>query len=320
MDSDARRRNLQIEARAHVRLQAEIDRQHAGGQLPDPVSTDFVRWLHREFYEGASAEMLRIEGRGTVFQMTPGQFRIGPEQEVEVGNHRPPSPDRLDNFMAHFASRYRQDRLGASGKIMAIAAAHHRFNYIHPFPDGNGRVSRLMSHAMCLKAGIGAHGLWSISRGLARGRGGTGGRAEYMEQMDAADAPRQGDLDGRGNLSHKALLTFIEWFLQVCLDQVSFMTRLFDLGALENRMAEYVRVRNWGEPAYLLLREALRMGEFARGEAPRITRLGDRKAREILSGLTEDGILASDTPKGPVRLHFIVDAMDVLFPRLFTET
>ena len=31
---------------------------------------------------------------------------------------------------------------------MAIAAAHHRFNYIHPFPDGNGRVSRLMSHAM----------------------------------------------------------------------------------------------------------------------------------------------------------------------------
>jgi len=30
---------------------------------------------------------------------------------------------------------------------MAMAAAHHRFNYIHPFPDGNGRVSRLMSHA-----------------------------------------------------------------------------------------------------------------------------------------------------------------------------
>jgi hypothetical protein len=42
-------------------------------------------------------------------------------------------------------------------------------NYIHPFPDGNGRVSRLMSHAMALTAGIGGQGLWSVSRGLARG-------------------------------------------------------------------------------------------------------------------------------------------------------
>ncbi|WP_342636617.1 Fic family protein [Aquamicrobium defluvii] len=57
----------------------------------------------------------------------------------------------------------------SSTRIIAIASAHHRFNYIHPFPDGNGRVSRLMSHVMALKAGVGGHGLWSISRGLARG-------------------------------------------------------------------------------------------------------------------------------------------------------
>ena len=84
-----------------------------------------------------------------------------------------------------------------------MAAAHHRLNYIHPFPDGNGRVSRLMSHAMALKAGIGAHGLWSVSRGLARGL--DSGR-EYKTWMDRADTPRQGDLDGRGNLSRRALV------------------------------------------------------------------------------------------------------------------
>ena len=48
---------------------------------------------------------------------------------------------------------------------MSMAVAHHRFNYIHPFPDGNGRVSRLMSHAMAWRAEVASHGLWSISRG-----------------------------------------------------------------------------------------------------------------------------------------------------------
>jgi Fic family protein len=83
-----------------------------------------------------------------------------------------------------------------------MATAHHRFNYIHPFYDGNGRVSRLMSHAMAHHAGIGAGGLWSVSRGLARGlQDGLPGREEYREMMQLADRVRQGDRDGRGNLS-----------------------------------------------------------------------------------------------------------------------
>ena len=123
-------------------------------------------------------------------------------------------------------------------KIMAMAAAHHRLNYIHPFPDGNGRVSRLMSHAMAHRAGIGAHGVWSVSRGLARG---LQDRGEYKSMMDAADAPRDNDFDGRGNLSHRALSEFILWFLRVCLDQVTFMTELFELGTLGNRL------RSWAD-------------------------------------------------------------------------
>jgi Fic family protein len=128
--------------------------------------------------------------------------------------------------MRHFESRYRFATIGKAGRIMAIAAAHHRLNFIHPFPDGNGRVSRLMSHAMGLSAGIGAHGLWSVSRGLARG---LESRGEYKRMMDYADTPRQGDLDGRGNLSQRALNDFVLWFLRVCQDQVTFMSGLFDL-------------------------------------------------------------------------------------------
>src|SRR3989442_91457 len=41
------RRNLQLEARAHIKVQAGIDAQHAAGTLPELASTDFLCGLHR---------------------------------------------------------------------------------------------------------------------------------------------------------------------------------------------------------------------------------------------------------------------------------
>lgn len=61
-----------------------------------------------------------------------------------------------------------------------MTTAHLRFNWIHPFPDGNDRVSRLISHTMSLKAAIGAHGPWSVSRCFARElEADEAGRIEY---------------------------------------------------------------------------------------------------------------------------------------------
>ena len=219
--------------------------------------------------------------------------------------------------MAYFADRYRLAPLGTAGRLMAMAAAHHRLNYIHPFPDGNGRVSRLMSHGMALVAGIGAHGLWSISRGLSHG---LESRSEYKRMLDYADTPRQGDLDGRGNLSLRALNDFVLWFLRVCLDQVNFMSGLFEIDALAKRLRMYVERSEKLKPeATRLLEEALIRGEFERGEIARITGLPERSARRVLKNVIDAGLLASDTPKGAVSLRFPADTLDVLFPRLFAE-
>ena len=317
LDRDEGRRNLQLEAAAHVRVQAEIDRMAAEDNLPEPASSDFIRWLHREFYRDAPASMLRIHGTDTEFVMEPGEWRSRPEHDVAVGRHLPPSSDRVNDFMRYFEQRYRFADLGKAARIMAIASAHHRLNYIHPFPDGNGRVSRLMSHAMALKAGIGAHGLWSVSRGLARG---LESRTEYKRMMDCADTPRQGDLDGRGNLSQRALADFTLWFLKVCLDQVTFMAGLFDLDNLARRLRTYVGRSDRLKPqAYRLLEEALIRGRFERGAAPRITGLSERTARRVLNDLVDNGMLASETPKGPVSLRFPSDALEFLFPRLYSE-
>lgn len=318
LDADPETRNLQMEGAAHVRLQAEIDARAARGALGDPTEPGIIRWLHAEFYKDAPEAMLRVDGAGRGFVMEPGAWRSAPEHDVAVGRHLPPSSERVQAFMDHFHARFRLDRMGPAARVLAIPAAHHRFNFIHPFPDGNGRVSRLVSHAMAHHAGIGASGLWSVSRGLARG---LESRTDYRRMMDHADSPRQGDRDGRGNLSLAALVRFSEWFLDICLDQVRFMTDLYDLSQLSQRLTRWVERHDRLRPeAASLLRAALVRGEVERGEVRALMGLPERTARRLLGMLIDEGILSSDIPKGPVSLRFPATTHEVLFPRLFPET
>jgi Fic family protein len=316
LDDDLRARDLQREAAAHVRVQQQIDEMHTRGDLSEPASVEFIQWLHRTFYGEASEAMLLIKrSDGSAYTMVPGELRCEPSQDVVVGRHQPPSSAVVESFLRYFENQFRMTGIGRARQILQVAIAHHRLNYIHPFPDGNGRVSRLLAHAMAQRAGIGAHGLWSVSRGLSRG---LAERPTYKSMMDAADAPRASDLDGRGNLSLAALLEFTQWFCEVMLDQLEFMSEQLEFDALEQRLATYVE-RDLGLPstATAIARDVLLRGAVARGEASRITGLRDRAARDVLSQLTAAELLASETPKGPVSLRISARAAETLFPRLF---
>jgi len=134
------------------------------------------------------------------------------------------------------------ERLLASGRteardvapeeIVAVAAAHHRFLWIHPFYDGNGRVARLMSHAMFTRLGIG-NSLWSVARGLARNV------ATYKSLLNDADQPRHTDLHGRGALSERALVTFCRFFLDAAVDQIMYMRSILEPTELLHRIEIY---------------------------------------------------------------------------------
>jgi Fic family protein len=139
--------------------------------------------------------------------------------------------------------------------------------------------------------------------------------------MEHADMPRQGDRDGRGNLSQRALADFILWFVRVCLDQVTFMASILELDTLARRLRSYVdRAEQLKPEAARLLEEALMRGQFDRGDAPRITGLPERSARRVTNDVVATGLLTSDTPKGPLSLRFPEPALEILFPRLFPET
>jgi Fic family protein len=244
--------------------------------------------------------------------VVPGELR---HIKVKVGRHTPPAPDDLPSLISRFAEAYGDSKLSRTQCIVGVAASHHRLLWIHPFSDGNGRVARLYSHAFLKELGIGST-LWSVSRGLARGVD------RYKAALQAADEPRRGDLDGRGNLSQSGLVDFCTFFLTSCIDQIVFMESLLEPAELQRRMEiwceEEIRAERLPKGSWPLLREAVLAGEFARGKASSLTGYQERQARTVLNTLIDQGFLVSPTSRSAVRLGFPMSVADRWFPRLYT--
>lgn len=309
---DRRQRALQLEARAHIEVQQLIDsRQDPAGLWP--ASGGYVRWLHREFCSRLPPEFLvtRTVDTHRDIPVVPGEFRT---DRVVVGRHEPPPPATLADFMRRFTEAYCPVNLSKPRRLMSVAAAHHRFTWIHPFVDGNGRVARLMSHAMICRL-LGANTLWSVSRGLARNAD------EYKAHLAGADQPRRNALDGRGALSLEELTRFCRFFLRVCIDQVDFMERLLQPGEILRRMELYVTdeivARRLPKGSFEMLREAFYAGSVPRGKAPAITGYEERRARMTVAALLDRGLLVAAGPRAPVSLGFPAAVLERWLPNLY---
>jgi Fic family protein len=159
--NDPRKRNLQIEAKAHITVQRWLDTRGLTGRS---LSLAGIKEIQRRFCELLPDDLLWIENpdTGERLKVLPGQLR---DRDVRVGAHVPVSPGAVPRFLARCQDAY--GRLGKTDAILSAPAAHHRLLWIHPFLDGNRRVARLVSHATLLES-LDTGGIWSIARGLAR--------------------------------------------------------------------------------------------------------------------------------------------------------
>lgn len=303
-------RNLQLEARAHIEVQQWID----GGGLAGRAATESgVREIHERFY-AQLPKALRVvddERTGEKLAVIPGAYRA---RDVKVGQHVAVSPGAVPRFMGRFEEGYA--KLGRTDRILAAASAHHRLLWIHPFLDGNGRVARLLSHALLLDA-LDTGGLWSVARGLARAE------ATYKQQLQACDLTRRNDLDGRGNLSEETLAAFTRFVLETCIDQVLFMRRLLEPERLRDRILAWVEEETRGGrlpgKAKELLSAMLYHGEVQRGDVAAVVGASARTARRVVAELTEAGIVDSASPRSPLHLRFPAELAGRWMPGLFPD-
>lgn len=304
------KRNLQLEAVAHVAVQDWIDQ---GGLAGRAATVEAILEIHRRFCEKLPPELLVVGDpkTGEKLPVVPGELR---RRDVQVGQQVAVSPGAVPRFLERFEAAF--SGLGKAETVVSVAAAHHRLVWIHPFLDGNGRVTRLVSHALLLEA-LDTGALWSVSRGLARQI------ERYKELLGNCDLPRQNDLDGRGHLSEEALAEFSRFFLETCIDQVRFMEQLVEPRRLRERVLAWVARETadgrLAERSDTLLDALLYRGELPRGEVARLLSVSDRHSRRIVSGLLERGALASASTKAPLRLAFPAalahEWMPGLFPR-----
>jgi Fic family protein len=309
--SEPRKRELQKEAVAHIHVQKLID----SGQDPDawPASAAYAAWLHEEFCSLLPPEMLWVtNGRtGEKLPVVPGQWR---QHDVAVGRHLPPGPRDLARFMARFDRAYQSPPLNKLRQIQTVGAVHHRFLWIHPFLDGNGRVARLMSHALFKRLGIGTS-LWSVAHGLARDE------ARYKALLAEADGPREGDRDGRGNLTQRGLIAFCKFFLDQSVDQIRFMSGLLEPETLLRRMEihveEEIRAKRLLRGSFAVLREAVIAGEVDRSRVPSLTGYGERGARNVTAALVDRGMVTAASHRAALRLAFPADVAERWFPNLY---
>lgn len=308
--ADPMKRDLQLEARAHMEVQKWID---DGGLDGRAFTAEGIRDLHRRFCALLPDVLLWLvrDSTGERIEAVPGAYRT---RSVEVGRHVPVSPGAVPRFMARLEAAYA--RLGRTDTILAAVAAHHRLAWIHPFTDGNGRVMRLMSHAV-LREVLDTGGVWSIARGLARDVD------EYKRRLAECDLPRRNDLDGRGSLSEEALAGFVRFFMQACIDQVKFMEGLVQPDRLRTRIVlwaeEEMRLGALPHKSAQVLEAVLYRGMLPRGDVPGIVQTGARQAGRIVAALVDRGVLTAPSSRAALSLAFPAELAARWMPGLFPE-
>jgi Fic family protein len=221
--------------------------------------------------------------------------------------------------MQRFQSVYGGSEILATNEIIALAAAHHRLAWIHPFGDGNGRVARLHSQAAMIRSGLDGEGLWTLSRGLARKK------SVYFRHLQETDQNRKNDFDGRGNLSDSALASFCTFFLEQILDQIDFMIRMIEPFKLQERIANYFRfIRMDLDPKTRelftrLIQELSIKGELPRGAIPDVLGLKQTMTRELIRKALDENLIYSDSEKRPLKIAFPNNVVEYYFPSLFTD-
>lgn len=211
---------------------------------------------------------------------TPGQYRSH-EVTIKKSLHKPPLavkvPEYADELISFINSQREQKY-----KLLATAVAHHRFAWIHPFRNGNGRTVRLLTYAMLMSQGFAVNHILNPTAVFCNSRD------EYYEMLAKAD---EGTDEG--------ILTWCEYVLTNLLDEIKKIDKLLDYdylipNILIPALTYALERKSISKEEFEILKIAVQKGEIVAGDINSVLKKEYHSQVSVyIRKLKEGGLLAN---------------------------
>jgi Fic family protein len=161
---------------------------------------------------------------------------------IRGSNHTPPSPQDVSLYMMQWIRWLESVDASHYDPIIRIALAHHGFEALHPFTDGNGRVGRLLMNLMLMQEG------YPPALVLREWR------TRYITALQAGN---RGDYTDLVNLIGLAVEHSLDLYLEACQASATHLVPLKELAGIFELDNNYL-----GQLARLGKIEATKRGSF----------------------------------------------------------
>ena len=170
-----------------------------------PISRALISEMHKMIVDEL---MPPPQGEG---DSTPGQFRQV-NLEISKSTHKPPEWLKVNEYMEELLDFVNRED-SPKYDLLKTAIAHHRFVWIHPFRNGNGRTVRLFTYAMLVKVGFNVN----VGRIINPTAVFCSNRNDYYSYLSAAD-----------NGTRAGMLSWIEYVLKGLKEEIEKIDKLSD--------------------------------------------------------------------------------------------
>jgi len=110
------------------------------------INRAFISDLHKHIVKDLTPPP---KGEG---DKTPGEYRKH-GIKIQKSTHLPPMPAQINSYMDELFSFINREE-SSKYDLIKTAISHHRFVWVHPFGNGNGRTVRLFTYAMLVQQGF----------------------------------------------------------------------------------------------------------------------------------------------------------------------
>ena len=205
--------------------------------------------------------------------------------------HIPPSPLVLQNHFEKFVAFINHEHK-EQYQLLMVAIAHHRFEYIHPFDNGNGRMGRLLNYAFLIKLGF------KVKTGRIINPSSVfyTNRDKYYDMLSVADSLKDDDI-----------LAWCEYFLLGLKNEIEKIDSLLDVEYVKSKILlptlkyaldrEHITNQEYKILQYLINKKDLSM------KAEELSFLGVENSKEkskIMGKLKDKNIIMPTTPNGRI--------------------